>query len=89
MHHLEAKTVGTYRISFKNFATGDIHSFSGQYVELVQGELLSYADHFEGSRLQRDIEVTVMLRKVVVGTDLQIIQDELPDEIPIEACYLG
>lgn len=89
VHHLEAKVDGTYRMSFRNFTTGDTHSFSGKYVELVPGEHLRYTDHFEDPKLSGDIEVTVTLKKVPVGTDLQIIQDGLPDVVPVEACYLG
>lgn len=76
-------------MSFRNFTTGDVHSFSGRYVELNPDERLRYMDHFEDPKLPGDIEVTVMLKKVPVGTDLQIIQDGLPDEVPVEACYLG
>lgn len=89
VHHLEATVGGSYRMSFRNFTTGDVHSFSGRYVELNPDERLRYMDHFEDPKLPGDIEVTVMLKKVPVGTDLQIIQDGLPDEVPVEACYLG
>lgn len=89
VHHLEAKVGGTFRASFRNFTTNDAHSFSGKYLELVPGERLRYTDHFEDSGMSGDIEVTITLKKVAVGTDLQIVQDGLPDQVPVEACYLG
>lgn len=89
VHYLEATVDGTYRMTFRNFTTGDSHSFRGKYKELVPGESLRYTDHFEDPKLSGDIEVSVTLKKVSVDTDLQIIQDGLPDEAPVEACYLG
>ncbi|RAZ86974.1 toxin [Mesorhizobium hawassense] len=87
--HLEAKVGGTYKMSFRNFATGDSHAFGGEYVELVPGERLRYTDRFDDPNLPGQIEVTVILKKVSVGTEINITQAGIPDAIPAEACYLG
>ena len=89
VHHLDAKVGGTYRMSFRNFTTGMSHSFGGTYVELLRGERLRYTDRFEDPNLPGDIQVTVTLKPVSVGTELSIVQEGLPDVIPVEACYLG
>lgn len=89
VHHLEPKAGGTFKMSFRNFTTGQSHSFGGEYVELVANERLRYTDKFDDPNLAGDIQVTVTLRKVSVGTDLDIVQADLPDVIPPEACYLG
>ena len=89
VHHLDAKVSGTYRMSFRNFTTGKSHSFGGTYLELVPGERLRYTDQFEDPNLQGEIYVTVALKPVSVGTELNIVQEGLPDAIPVEACYLG
>lgn len=89
VHQLDAKVDGTFRMSFRNFTTGDNHSFGGEYVELVPHERLRYTDKFDDPNLPGEIQVTVTLRKVSVGTELNIIQEGLPDIIPPEACYLG
>src|SRR6201993_1203753 len=89
VHHLEPKVGGTFKMSFRNFTTGEAHSFGGQYVELVQNERLRYTDKFDDPNLPGDIQVTVTLKKVSVGTELNIVQEGLPDVIPPEACYLG
>ena len=89
VHHLEPKVGGTFKASFRNFTTGKSHTFGGEYLELVQGERLRYADKFDDPNLPGEIEVTVTLRKVSVGTELDIVQAGLPDAIPPEACYLG
>jgi uncharacterized protein YndB with AHSA1/START domain len=89
VHHLEARVGGSFRMSFRNFATGAGHSFGGRYLELVPGELLRYTDRFEDPNLPGEIRVTVTLRKVALGTDVTIVQEGLPDVIPVEACYLG
>ena len=87
--HLEPKVGGTFKISFRNFTTGKSHSFGGKYVELVPNERLRYTDKFDDPNLAGDIQVTVMLKKVSVGTEVNIVQEGLPDVIPLEACYLG
>jgi len=89
VHHLEAKVGGTFKMSFRNFTTGDSHAFDGEYVELVPYERLRYTDKFDDPKLAGDIQVTVTLKKVSVGTELNIVQEGLPDVIPPEACYLG
>ena len=89
VHQLEAKEGGTYRMSFRNFTTGQSHSFGGRYSELTPNERLRYTDRFEDPNLPGEIRVSVELRKVAVGTELKIVQEGLPDVIPVEACYLG
>ena len=89
VHHLEPKAGGTFKMSFRNFTTGNGHSFGGEYVELVPGERLIYTDRFDDPNLAGEIKVTVALKKVLVGTEVNIEQSGLPDAIPPEACYLG
>ena len=89
VHHLDAKPGGSYRMSFRNFTTGDSHSFGGRYVELVPGERLQYTDRFEDPNFPGEIRVTVTLRKSAFGTEVNIVQEGLPDALPVEACYLG
>ena len=89
VHHLEPKVGGTFKMSFRNFTTGNSHSFHGEYVELVPNERLRYTDKFDDPKLAGDIQVAVTLGKVSVGTELNIVQEGLPDVIPLEACYLG
>jgi uncharacterized protein YndB with AHSA1/START domain len=89
VHHLEAKMGGSFKMSFRNFTTGHAHSFGGEYVELVPHERLRYTDKFDDPNLPGDIMVTVTLKKVSVGTEVHIVQEGLPDVIPVEACYLG
>ncbi len=89
VHHLEPKVGGSYRMSFRNFTTGHSHSFGGQYVELVPSQRLRYTDKFEDPNLPGEIRVTVTLRNVSVGTEVNIMQEGVPDVIPLEGCYLG
>jgi len=89
VHHIEPKVGGTYRMSFHNFGTGQSHSFGGTYLELVANELLRYNDRFDDPNLPGEIVVTVTLKKVMVGTEINIVQEGVPDVIPAEACYLG
>jgi uncharacterized protein YndB with AHSA1/START domain len=89
VHHLEAKVGGTYKMSFTNFTTGHSHSFGGEYLELVPYERIRYTDRFDDPKLPGVLQVTVTLRKVSIGTELNIIQEGVPDIIPAEACYLG
>src|ERR1700744_6349301 len=89
VHHLEPKVGGTFKMSFRNFTTGHSHSFGGEYVELVPGERLRYTDRFDDPNLTGEITVTVMLKKVLIGTEVNIEQAGIPDAIPPEACYLG
>ncbi|MBN9547496.1 MAG: SRPBCC family protein [Alphaproteobacteria bacterium] len=89
VHSLDAKVGGSFRMSFRNFTTGDGHAFGGDYVELVPGELVRYTDKFDDPNLPGEMEVTVALKKVSVGTEINITQAGIPDPIPAEACYLG
>jgi uncharacterized protein YndB with AHSA1/START domain len=89
VHQLDAKVGGIHRMSFRNFTTGKSHSFGGEYVELIPNERLRYTDKFDDPSLTGQMQVTVTLRKVSVGTELNIVQEGVPDVIPLEACYLG
>lgn len=89
VHHLDAKIGGSHRMSFRNFTTGMSHSFGGTYLELMPGERLRYTDRFDDPNWPGEIQVTVTLKPVSVGTELSIVQEGLPDAIPVEACYLG
>jgi len=89
VHHIDARVGGTYKMSFTNFSSGHGHSFGGQYLELVPGERLRWTDRFDDPNLPGQMTVTVTLKKVAVGTDLQIVQEGIPDMIPAEACMLG
>ena len=89
MHHLEPKVGGTFKMSFTNFSNRQSHSFGGEYLELVPGELLRYTDKFDDPNLPGEIQVTVTLKKVSCGTDVSIVQEGIPDVIPPEMCYLG
>jgi uncharacterized protein YndB with AHSA1/START domain len=89
VHQSDLRVGGTYRMSFTNFTTGSSHSFGGTYVEIVPGERLRYTDRFDDPNLPGEMQVTVVFRKVSVGTDLSIAQEGVPDVIPAESCYLG
>jgi uncharacterized protein YndB with AHSA1/START domain len=89
VHHAEPKVGGTYRMSFTNFTTGSSQAFGGKYLELVPNERLRYTDVFEDPGLPGEIVVTVSLKKVSVGTEVTISQENTPAAIPAEACYLG
>lgn len=89
VHELEGRVGGRHRMSFRNFTTGNGHSFGGTYVELVPGERLVYTDKFDDANMPGEMRVTVTLKAVSVGTDIKIEQDGVPDMIPPEACYLG
>ena len=86
---LEPRVGGKHRMSFRNFTTGDSHSFGGEYLELVPGERLVYTDRFDDPNLPGEMKVTVVLKAVSVGTEISIEQAGVPDVIPLEACYLG
>ena len=89
VHHLEPKAGGSFRLSFRNFTTGRGHAFGGKFVELVPNERVHYTDRFEDPNLPGEIRVTVTLKEVSVGTEVSIVQEGLPDVIPVAACYLG
>lgn len=87
--HVQARVGGTFRMSFHNFGSGKGHSFGGEYLELVPGELIRYTDRFDDPSLPGVLEVTVKLRPVSCGTELAITQAGIPEAIPLEMCYLG
>lgn len=89
VHELDAKVGGRHRMSFRNFTTGEGHSFGGTYVELVPGKRLVYTDKFDNPNLPGEMRVIVSLKAVSVGTEVNIEQEGVPDVIPPEACYLG
>ena len=89
VHHVDAKVGGTYKMSFTNFTTGKSHSFGGKFLELRPNERLRYTDRFDDPNLPGEIQVTVTLKKVAVGTEVNIAQEGVPEVIPAEACYLG
>jgi uncharacterized protein YndB with AHSA1/START domain len=89
VHELNAKVGGTHRMSFRNFTTGGSHSFGGTYLELVPGERLVYTDRFDDTNLPGEMKVTVTLKAVSIGTEVNIEQSGIPDVIPTAACYLG
>lgn len=89
VHSLEPKVGGKFKMSFRNFTNDQSHSFGGEYLELVPGEKLRYNDVFDDPNLPGEMIVTVTLKKVSVGTELNIVQEGIPDLIPQEACYLG
>jgi uncharacterized protein YndB with AHSA1/START domain len=89
VHHLDAKVGGTHRMSFTNFGTGGGHSFGGTYLELVPHEKLRYTDKFDDPNLPGEMTVTVTLKKVICGTEVNIEQAGVPAVIPAEMCYLG
>ena len=89
VHHMDAKVGGTYKMSFTNFSTGKSHSFGGEYLELMAYERIRYTDRFDDPNLPGEMHTTVTLKKVSCGTELNIVQEGVPDVIPAEACYLG
>jgi len=89
VHRLEPKVGGVHKMSFRNFTTGDGHSFGGEYLELKPSERLRYTDKFDDPNLPGQMEVTVTLKKSSFGTELTIVQEGVPNAIPLEACYLG
>jgi uncharacterized protein YndB with AHSA1/START domain len=89
VHRLDARVGGGHRMSFRNFTTGHSHSFGGEYTELVPNERLRYTDKFDDPNLPGEMQVTVTMKKVAVGTELNVVQEGVPDVIPVEACYLG
>jgi uncharacterized protein YndB with AHSA1/START domain len=86
---MDAKVGGTHKMSFTNFSSGNKHSFGGTYVELVPGEKIRYTDRFDDPNLPGEMQVTITLKKVSVGTEINIVQEGVPAAIPPEACYLG
>jgi uncharacterized protein YndB with AHSA1/START domain len=89
VHSMDARVGGGYKMSFTNFTTGKSHSFGGTYQELIPNERLRYTDHFDDPNLPGEMQVTITLKKVLVGTELNIVQEGIPDVIPPEACCPG
>ena len=89
VHQMDAKVGGTFKMSFTNFSTGHGHSFGGEDRELVQSERIRYSDKFDDPNLPGEMETTVTLREVACGTDLTVVQEGIPEVIPVEMCYLG
>jgi uncharacterized protein YndB with AHSA1/START domain len=89
VHEMNVKVGGTFKMSFQNFGTGNGHSFGGKYLELKPNEFLKYTDKFDDPNLPGEMTTTVWLRKVMVGTEIKILQEGIPAAIPAEMCYLG
>jgi uncharacterized protein YndB with AHSA1/START domain len=89
VHHMDVKVGGTFRMSFENFTTQRSHAFGGEYLELVPNERISYTDKFDDPNLHGVMKTTVSLKPVAVGTELNVVQEGIPEVIPVEACYLG
>ena len=89
VHQLEAKVGGTYKMSFSNFSTGHGHSFGGKYLELVPNERICHTDQFDDPNVPGEMKTTITLRQVSCGTELNIVQEGVPEMIPAEACHLG
>ena len=89
VHHLEAVVGGTFKMSFRNFSTGNSHAFGGEYLELIPNKLIRYTDKFDDPNMPGVMQVTVKLEPVSCGTDLSVVQENIPEAIPVEMCYLG
>jgi uncharacterized protein YndB with AHSA1/START domain len=89
VHHVDARVGGTYKMSFTNFTSGNSHSFGGEYLELVPNERIRHTDRFDDPNMPGEMQTTITLKPVSVGTDVAIVQEGVPDMIPAEACYLG
>ncbi|MBI5861828.1 MAG: SRPBCC family protein [Rhodocyclales bacterium] len=89
VHHMDARIGGAFRMSFTNFTSGNEHAFGGEYLELVPHERIRYTDKFDDPNLPGEMQVTVALTKVSCGTEISIVQEGLPEVIPLEVCYLG
>jgi uncharacterized protein YndB with AHSA1/START domain len=89
VHHIDAKVGGSYKMSFTNFGTGHSHSFGGEFLELVPGERIHHTDKFDDPSLRGEMQTTITFKKVFCGTELNIVQEGIPDVIPPEACCLG
>jgi uncharacterized protein YndB with AHSA1/START domain len=89
VHHMDVRKGGTYKMSFTNFSTGKSHSFGGEYIELIPNQRIRNTDKFDDPNLPGQMQVTTTFKKVSTGTELEIVQEGVPDVIPAEACYLG
>jgi uncharacterized protein YndB with AHSA1/START domain len=89
VHHMEPRVGGSFRMSFHNFSSGNGHTFGGEYLELVPNERIRYTDRFDDPNLPGELRVEIGLKPVVCGTELHIVQENIPEAIPLEMCYLG
>ena len=89
VHSIEARVGGSYKMSFKNFTTGESHSFGGKYLELVPNERIRHTDRFDDTNLPGEMVTTITIKQVSVGVELNVVQEGIPEAIPAEACYLG
>ena len=89
VHSIEPRVGGTYKMSFKNFTTGESHSFGGKYLELVPNERIRHTDRFDDNNLPGEMVTTISIKQVSVGVELNVVQEGIPEAIPAEACYLG
>jgi uncharacterized protein YndB with AHSA1/START domain len=89
VHHIDAKVGGTYKMSFTNFSSGKSHSFGGTFLELTPHQLIRYTDKFDDPNMPGEIQTTITLKQVSVGTEMNVVQEGVPGVIPAEACYLG
>ena len=89
VHEMNVQVEGTFRMSFHNFSTGNSHSFGGNYIEVTPNEFLKYTDKFDDPNLPGEMTTSVWLKKVLVGTEIKIFQENIPSVIPAEMCYLG
>jgi uncharacterized protein YndB with AHSA1/START domain len=89
VHHMDARVGGTFRMSFTNFTSGNGHSFGGEYLELVPSQKICYSDKFDDANLPGEMKTTVTLTQVSCGTEIAIVQEGIPEAIPLEMCYLG
>ena len=89
VHEMDVKVGGSFKMSFHNFSTGNGHSFGGKYLELKPNEFIKYTDRFDDPNLPGEIQVTITFRQVSCGTELEIVQEGIPEVIPVENCYLG
>ena len=89
VHEMDPRVGGSYKMSFTNFSTGNSHSFGGEFVEMVPNEKLVYTDKFDDPNLPGEMRTTIEIKQVSVGTEVNIMQEGIPDAIPLEACYLG
>lgn len=89
VHSMDARVGGSYKMSFTNFTTGESHTFGGEYLELVPFEKIRHTDKFDDPNFPGEMIVTVTFNKVFCGTELNIVQEGIPEAIPVESCYLG
>ena len=89
VHQMDARVGGTWKMSFTNFTSGHAHSFGGKYLELVPNERIRYTSRFDDPNLPGEMQTTVSLRQTPFGTELNVVQENIPGAIPVEACYLG